>query len=126
MLCQASDHSALVQEREDLEGKVFDLLEEQRDALDPATTFGLLASHGHAAGALKFAGLVEDSSAKFERICSYHAAAKDWHSVLVTLDQAPFDKVTGGAVLSSPSLLLFFDREESTCAEKQRGGLQFA
>jgi hypothetical protein len=45
--------------------------------------------------ALKFATVVEDSVAKFERVCAHHAARGQWLEVLHVLDQAPFNKVQG-------------------------------
>ena len=38
--------------------------------------------------------VVEDSVAKFERICAHYASRQQWLEVLHVLDEAPFNKVS--------------------------------
>ena len=112
---------AALQEREDLEQKLDDFLEDHRSFLDEQTTFQLLASHGHEHALLRFAThCVDDSSPqKFERVTAHHARRRDWREVLAVLDHAPFGKAA--ALFYKYSLQLLEHIPMETVEVRQEG-----
>lgn len=82
------------QESLDIEEKMLEFLEEYCRSHDQETTFQLLSAHGHSAALLKYASLIEDTNAKYERMVSHHMAHRRFADALEVLEAAPFEKAS--------------------------------
>eukprot|EP01027_Heterolobosea_sp_BB2_P018279 GEZU01025771.1.p1 GENE.GEZU01025771.1~~GEZU01025771.1.p1 ORF type:complete len:926 (+),score=222.24 GEZU01025771.1:26-2779(+) len=76
------DNAAYQQHREAVK-EFHKFLEDNRDFLNPATTFTLISSHGHMRELLHYAMLIED----YERVISYYVTKKEYLKALEILSK---------------------------------------
>ncbi|TMW64247.1 hypothetical protein Poli38472_012869 [Pythium oligandrum] len=82
-------------------------LQDQKNHLDPATTFNLIASHGRTDELVFYANLIED----YEKVVTYHVDRGEYGAAIELLRSVPTSKVEELYYKYSPELIIHKPKE---------------